>query len=425
MIIFHAKSDGTVTTTPGFVPMSSALADLVVVSEFDYAFCTIRLEPATGVHIPDIVCNFVLSSETGATIWTAPLPPEATKLRGSVEYQLIFSATDGTKQGTLKGTFIVPKGTITNMPNNVSDLEKKTVGDLYTLLANIYGVYVALDADIDRIDGEIEDLEEKDEQLQAAITANAAAIAANSANISANASAISANAASIASNASGIADLVARANASDQLVSSISMVVIPASEWAETDENPAEAQISIPNIQNNSVALLIPLNDDTRLAATEAALTVMLSTINDDEDTVIVARGDSTPSKDMSFLCFVMKGKTSEAENGAAVNYAPSVSFVGISTGAGGGGGGGGGGTGYVTFRVFNRTGWLAKTITHGATCKVSISWSSIEDGMETGDGMVEISVNGSRKAARGISQGLQNIDLAKYLNQGTNLVDL
>lgn len=184
MIIFHAKSDGTVTTTPGFVPMSSALADLVVVSEFDYAICTIKLEPVTGVQIPDIVCNFVLASETGATIWTAPLPAEATEVHGSVGYQLIFSSADGMKQSTLEGAFDVPKGVITNMPTNVEDLNSKTVADLYTLLATIYGIYKDLDYSMGNYTESIVSLTAKIDEKAEAIAQNAGNIIRNSEAIS-------------------------------------------------------------------------------------------------------------------------------------------------------------------------------------------------------------------------------------------------
>lgn len=197
MIIFHAKLDGTVTTTPGFVPMSSALADLVVVSDFDYAICTIKLEPSSGIQIPDIVCNFVLSSETGATVWTAPLPPEATVLHGSVGYQLIFSAADGMKQSTLEGAFDVPKGVITNMPANVGDLSSKTVADLYTLLATIYGIYKDLDDSVENQTNSIMSLTTK-------IGENSTGIAQNTGNIRRNSEAIANVAEEVTKNAGDI-----------------------------------------------------------------------------------------------------------------------------------------------------------------------------------------------------------------------------
>lgn len=84
MIVFHAKRDGTVTTEPSFVSQGSALADLVVISEHDYAFCTIRLMPPSGKYIPDIVCNFVIKSDD-TMVWTAQLPASATEVSGMVD----------------------------------------------------------------------------------------------------------------------------------------------------------------------------------------------------------------------------------------------------------------------------------------------------------------------------------------------------
>ena len=150
MIFFHAKRDGTVTTTPQFVPQGSSMQDMTVVSEFDYAFCVIRLTPASGLYIPDIPCTPILQSD-GATIWTASLPPEATVTAGSVNYSLIFTAADGTQQGTLEGYFTVPRGAITNMPESVAELESKTISDLYTLLSNIYLYYMGHEGDISKL----------------------------------------------------------------------------------------------------------------------------------------------------------------------------------------------------------------------------------------------------------------------------------
>lgn len=144
MIIFHAKRDGTVTTEPSFVPQGSALADLVVIAEHDYAYCTIKLTPSSGVHIPDLVCQYVLDTN-GVTMWTAHLPAEAAKASGYVTYQLIFTSFDLTQEATLEGTFTVPEGAITNMPDSVSELEQMTVNELYALLASIHAKYLDLD----------------------------------------------------------------------------------------------------------------------------------------------------------------------------------------------------------------------------------------------------------------------------------------
>ena len=144
MILFHAKRDGTVETTPLLVPQGSSMQDLTVVSEFDYAYCSIMLEPASGVYIPDVVCTPILTTG-GSTIWTASFPAEATKVAGKVGYQIIFTAADGTRQETLEGTITVPRRIMTNMPDTVEGLQQATIGELYALLSNIYAVYVGLE----------------------------------------------------------------------------------------------------------------------------------------------------------------------------------------------------------------------------------------------------------------------------------------
>ena len=123
MIFINAKRDGTVTTTPQFVPQGSSMSDIVVLSEFDYAFCTIKLTPASGIYIPDVPCTMVINSD-GKILWTASLPPEAATVPGKVNYSLIFTAADGTQQGTLEGYFTVPRGAVTNMPEPGGQLEE-------------------------------------------------------------------------------------------------------------------------------------------------------------------------------------------------------------------------------------------------------------------------------------------------------------
>lgn len=89
---------------------------------------------------------------------------------------------------------------------------------------------------------------------------------------------------------------------------------------------------------------------------------------------------------------------------------------------AGSGGGGSGGGNN-AELTVKNDTGWLSTTIAEGDSCAVKITWSSVEDGMQTGDGTAKITVNGVAKAVLNIQQGQVTIDVSKYLAVGTNVV--
>lgn len=147
MILFHAKANGQVTTTPSLVPQGSSMQDLVVMSELDYALCTIKLEPASGIEIPDVVCTFI-KTERGTTVWTAKLPPEAAKVAGRVTYSLEFTAADGTAQPTLSGSFTVPRRPKTTIPENVDGLKQYTVNELFALLSDIYASMTGSDAEI-------------------------------------------------------------------------------------------------------------------------------------------------------------------------------------------------------------------------------------------------------------------------------------
>ena len=93
-------------------------------------------------------------------------------------------------------------------------------------------------------------------------------------------------------------------------------------------------------------------------------------------------------------------------------------------TGIGGGGGGGGGGDyNNAVLTVTNSSGWLSKTIASGESCPISITWSSLEDDMPTGDGSMRVTVNGSIRSTTQIRQGVVTTDLLQYLGDGANVV--
>lgn len=93
--------------------------------------------------------------------------------------------------------------------------------------------------------------------------------------------------------------------------------------------------------------------------------------------------------------------------------------------GGSGTGGGGGGSTNSAVLTVTNATGWVSSTIASGATCVLSIEWSSIEDGLSTGNGSLTIKVGGVVKAILDIAQGLVSTDVGEYLAAGNNSVQL
>ena len=85
--------------------------------------------------------------------------------------------------------------------------------------------------------------------------------------------------------------------------------------------------------------------------------------------------------------------------------------------------GGGGGSTTNAVLTVTNTTGWLSKTISEGADCTISLTWSSIEDELPTGNGAIRISVGDVVKTSYEIQQGSVSVNLKNFLTSGTNKV--
>jgi hypothetical protein len=91
----------------------------------------------------------------------------------------------------------------------------------------------------------------------------------------------------------------------------------------------------------------------------------------------------------------------------------------------GGGGGGGGGSSATSTVTISNTSGFNSKTITESDDCPLSISWTSVESEMPTGNGTLKVTVNGVVKAIMDVAQGQVTVDVAPYLTTGANNVRL
>jgi hypothetical protein len=266
MILFHAKMDGTVTTTPDLVPQGSSMQDLVVVSEFDYAYCAIKLLPASGEYIEDTPCTPILQSDF-STIFVAPLNPKATVVAGSVDYQLIFTAADGTTQTTLAGSFTVPRGVPVSTPGSVEELSVKTINDLYTIMSNTYGLFVGHEGNIYK---------------------NTEDIAAHEGNI--------------ARNTNDIAAL-------KEKITTAGTVTIPMSEW--TDAAPTVASVAVSGVDTGSIILMLPADEKTRLTANNAKLSAYPAAFaiigGDGSVTILRAEAETVPDSDMTFAYIVLK----------------------------------------------------------------------------------------------------------------------
>ena len=70
-----------------------------------------------------------------------------------------------------------------------------------------------------------------------------------------------------------------------------------------------------------------------------------------------------------------------------------------------------------------NSTGWIYKNISQSSSCKLSFTWSSLEDGVSTGSGAVTVKVGGVLRYSATVEQGPIEIDVANYLSTGSNAV--
>lgn len=90
-----------------------------------------------------------------------------------------------------------------------------------------------------------------------------------------------------------------------------------------------------------------------------------------------------------------------------------------------GGGGGGGGGEAISTITANNTMGWWSKTLSEGAQCVISMTWSSVADGVTLDTGTATIKVNNATVATLSVPTGAVNFDVTQYLGSGTNKVQI
>lgn len=88
-----------------------------------------------------------------------------------------------------------------------------------------------------------------------------------------------------------------------------------------------------------------------------------------------------------------------------------------------GGGGSGGGSSNNATITLTNREDWLSKTIADGTNISISAAWSSTEDGISTGAGILTIMVDGVIKHTSSVPQGKFTVNVTPYISVGNNSV--
>lgn len=167
--------------------------------------------------------------------------------------------------------------------------------------------------------------------------------------------------------------------------------------------------------------------------AAESSSSEALATAKNAKDESFNASGDAqlamsaaqNMQQSFSNMELLLSGKADGAfvENGylyLTSNNEVVAGPLGPFSGTGGSGGSGGNN---AVLAVSNTSGWLSKSIAYGKDCLVQITWSSLEDEMPTGNGVMKVTVNGIVKAMLDIPQGAVTADLGPYLSVGSNAV--
>lgn len=160
------------------------------------------------------------------------------------------------------------------------------------------------------------------------------------------------------------------------------------------------------------------LNAEEKAASARAAATAANTATADARDAIDEVT-EKTAAMESSLLTKVDDGYV---ENGYLYLTANGEVVVGpLGPFSGGGGVSGEGNNAVMT--MTNTTGWLAKTVAAGSECKISLIWSSKEDGIYTGNGTLFLTVGGSLKLTKNVEQGTVEIDVKDYLTAGVNTV--
>lgn len=175
--------------------------------------------------------------------------------------------------------------------------------------------------------------------------------------------------------------------------------------------------------------------DDAKTIArvAESSASEALATAKNAKDESFNASGDAqlamsaaqNMQQSFSNMELLLSGKVDGAfvENGylyLTSNNEVVAGPLGPFSGTGGSGGSSGNN---AVLAVSNTSGWLSKSIAYGKDCLIQITWSSLEDEMPTGNGVMKVTVNGIVKAMLDIPQGAVTADLGPYLSVSSNAV--
>ena len=154
----------------------------------------------------------------------------------------------------------------------------------------------------------------------------------------------------------------------------------------------------------------------------EEAVHTVVGDLEDRVDTLEEIVGDATIDPDDLDLYQDPETKmvyvTVKDENGNPVNCGDGIYIAG-------GGGGSGGSDNNAILTVTNTTGWLTKRIVSGASCELSITWSSTENEIPTGPGTLTVLVSNISRRVQTVNQGSVTVDVSDYLTTGSNSIKL
>lgn len=144
-IIFNVKEDGSVQTVPALVPQGVGV-DVVVISPFA-GLCTMLVTPPDQMMHEPVILAPVL--ERGKDfICKGRLPKTTAQTAGKAVYQLQFTDSEGGVEMSYSGSITVQRGVAPIIPPSVDDLGKMTLDDIYSLLAELNGHVVSINADL-------------------------------------------------------------------------------------------------------------------------------------------------------------------------------------------------------------------------------------------------------------------------------------
>jgi hypothetical protein len=153
MILFEVNARGEVKSTPSRVAQGISMSDLVVLTEDNFDFVTMRLFLPSGELIEDV--QFTCMQTEGGRLWHAFMPAKAVKIHGILGYQIFARGINngnslaGDEPTAVTAQVITNRGAVrvepgiidADMPENATDLSGYTIKAIYDMLDAINAQY--------------------------------------------------------------------------------------------------------------------------------------------------------------------------------------------------------------------------------------------------------------------------------------------